>query len=340
MPILKSLQTGEVNQSVGKRTAMVCAAPNGQDPSASPNDRAADDRRRQWRRKDHRGWPPPFASIFTVVGGDDSCCLGDAGRARSMAFGGRAVAGIRGSCDLRLCRLRTRRPSHKPGVIGMPTPALSRVVSLRVRKADFNFILCLPWCAVVPALSGRCRCRSRRNRGRHARLFVGSQYHLLEADSLEDLGFSRREVPRPALVILLKWALRRLSPRADATAARRRDAVHEPIHGGVSVCRRSGLTQWRPRRPLGRGLASTRPSGCQPPKDIEFGIRGNRTQFDGIHDLQLTDLHISRHCPSRWAAPSSSDRTSSAGPDRGDRRDYERWHAGCGDGGRLSHCVA
>jgi uncharacterized protein len=130
-------------------------------------------------------------------------------------------------------------------------------------------------------------------------LVAASQYHLwcrLSSGSV----FSP-EFPRPA-VILFNWAFGAIAFLAvlqlllDGATL-----VGMLIHGG-RVMVPDGV-----RYAMATVAAVLAAVGVQqairvpPVKDIEIGIRGLAAPFDGYTMLQLTDLHISRLFPARWA---------------------------------------
>jgi uncharacterized protein len=129
-------------------------------------------------------------------------------------------------------------------------------------------------------------------------LLVASQYHLWSRISSGSV-FSP-EFPRP-VVILFNWAfgaiillalLQLLLDSGTLLAI----AVHG---GGVNVP--DGV-----RYAMGAVAAAVAAVGVHqavrvpPVKDIEIGIPGLTSQFDGYKILQLTDLHISRLFPAPW----------------------------------------
>jgi predicted MPP superfamily phosphohydrolase len=130
-------------------------------------------------------------------------------------------------------------------------------------------------------------------------LFAASQYHYWS--QLSSGSVFSPEFPRP-VVILFNWAFGAiilLAPMQLLLDVGTLIAIL--VHGGgVSVP--DGI-----RYGLGIVAAILAAVGVHqalrvpPLKDIEIGIRGLATQFDGYTLLQLTDLHISRLFTAKWA---------------------------------------
>jgi predicted MPP superfamily phosphohydrolase len=130
-------------------------------------------------------------------------------------------------------------------------------------------------------------------------LLTASQYHLWSR--LSSGSVFSPEFPRP-VIILFNWAfgatilLALLQLMLDGATL-----LAMLIHGG-SMNVPDGI-----RYTIGAVAAVLAAIGVQqairvpPVKDIEIGIRGLVAQFDGYTMLQLTDLHISRLFPARWA---------------------------------------
>jgi uncharacterized protein len=129
-------------------------------------------------------------------------------------------------------------------------------------------------------------------------LLVASQYHLWSR--LSSGSVFAPEFPRP-VVILFNWAfgaiifLALLQLLLD-TGTLLAMAVHG---GGVNMpdCVRYAMgTIAAVLAAIGVHQAVRVP----PVKDIEIGIPGLTSQFDGYKVLQLTDLHVSRLFPAPW----------------------------------------
>jgi predicted MPP superfamily phosphohydrolase len=143
-------------------------------------------------------------------------------------------------------------------------------------------------------------------------LFIGSQYHLWSR--LSSGSVFSPEFPRAA-VILLNWAfgaivfLALLQLLLDVATL-----LGMLVHGG-DLSAPDGV-----RYAMGALAAVLAAVGVHqatrvpPVKNIEIGIPGLPPQFDGYTMLQLTDLHISRLFPARWAR-SLVERSNSLGAD-------------------------
>ena len=129
-------------------------------------------------------------------------------------------------------------------------------------------------------------------------LFAASQYHYWS--QLSSGSVFSPEFPRP-VVILFNWAFGAIILLAPMQLLLDVGTlIAMLVHGGgVSVP--DGI-----RYGLGAVAAILAAVGVHqalrvpPLKDIEIGIRGLATQFDGYTLLQLTDLHVSRLFTAKW----------------------------------------
>ncbi len=143
-------------------------------------------------------------------------------------------------------------------------------------------------------------------------LLVASQYHFWSR--LSSGSVFAPEFPR-TIVILFNWAFGAIMLLAVfqilldlgtlATMLVRSQTMHVPDGVRFAIAGLAAVLA-----AIGVGNAIRVP----PLNDIEVAIRGLPPQFDGYRILQLTDLHISRLFPERWARQ-MVDRANASGVD-------------------------